>query len=68
MTIEIITTGLREGYRLISGEARAAASVLLGGSGEKFVPNVNAHKWARPDLPGGEAWLNINFPASIVPT
>ena len=68
MPINEISLGQRVGYRLISGDndgKQADATVLLGGRTDKFVPNINAFKWASPTLPNGEAWLNINFPQVV---
>lgn len=65
MALEQIAVGARTGYRLRSGAGPADADVLIGGTGTKFVTNINAQKWATLVLPGGEAWLNINFPVAI---
>jgi len=35
-------------------------AIKIGGTGEKFVPNINASKW------DNEAWLNINTPEVVL--
>jgi hypothetical protein len=52
-------------YRTTLGELDglgADASVLVGGTGSKFVPNLNANKW------NDECFLNINHGDTVVST
>ena len=35
------------------------ATIKIGGTGEKFVPNINTSKW------DDETWLNINMPVAV---
>jgi len=46
-------------YDLELNKESVPTTIKIGGTTEKFVPNINASKW------NDEAWLNINCPVSV---
>jgi hypothetical protein len=58
---KIKTIMIRDGttYRTDIEHVGCNAHIDIGGSGARYVPNLNCHRW------DDEAWLNINYPVMI---